>query len=307
MRPPCEIVQREFLPDLRASLSRILKERGLSQMEIAERIGLTQAAVSKYLRQSDRTRSIDRHIHVLATRIAQDLLDDSKTQSQILKQVCGTCMTLRIGSDICTLHKRSHAVLAEEECTICSELLGGSDQELTSRSEVIGDLQEALDTIESSNTFSYLVPEVRANLVSCLKEARALSDVAGIPGRITLIEGRARAFLGPQFGASKHTASLLLNIREKWSYYRACLCISGKDSIIVASEQEGVNVIHLKDAQNDVNVIAAAVFELLKSRPKGFLGINVPGGIGVEPILYIFGKSAIDLAKLSNRIGIHVN
>lgn len=306
MRPPCEIVQRDFLPDLRASLSKKLKETGLSQMEIAERIGLTQAAVSKYLQQKDKKRRIDHYIDVLASRLADGLRDNSISSAEVLKEVCGTCMTLRIGSEICSLHRKAITSLDEEECIICSELLGGSDQELTIRSSVLIDMQEGLEIIENSTTFFLLVPEVRANLVACSKDASTIPEVAGVPGRITLIQGKARVFSGPQFGTSRHTASLLLRVKERWSSYRACLCIGGSTSVIDASEKEGVHVIHLDHSAHDASTIAEYALCTQQSRPKGFLGIHVPGGIGVEPILYIFGKSAVQLADLSEKIGLRL-
>ncbi len=306
MRPPCEIVQRDFLPDLRSSLSRILDEQGLSQSEIADKIGLTQAAVSKYLKQKGNGHKIDPQVHTLATRIASYLLTNTKSQSAILKEVCGTCMSLRIGSDICAIHRKSNPALAKEECDICAELLGGSDRKLTLRSKVLQEMKEALDQIQISTVFYRLVPEVRANLVSCSRDASDLSDVAGVPGRITLIDGKARIFLSPQFGASNHTASLLLSIKKKWSQYRSCLCLSGRNEVIQAALEEKVNMIHLKESENEANEIAKVAIQLQKTRPREFLGINVPGGIGVESILYIFGKSAIDLATLSERIALHI-
>ena len=51
MRPPCEIVQRDFLKAVRTFVARSLRDEGFSQTEIASKMDLTQAAVSKYLNQ----------------------------------------------------------------------------------------------------------------------------------------------------------------------------------------------------------------------------------------------------------------
>ena len=46
LRLPSEIVVDRFLPTVRATLARDLAGRGLTQQEIANRLGVTQAAVS---------------------------------------------------------------------------------------------------------------------------------------------------------------------------------------------------------------------------------------------------------------------
>jgi predicted fused transcriptional regulator/phosphomethylpyrimidine kinase len=213
-------------------------------------------------------------------------------------------MSLRIGSDICLLHKKSIPSLDAEDCSICSELLSGADTHLTSKSKTLQDIQEALEYIHSSSTFANLVPEVRANLVSCARDAESVEDVAGIPGRITAVEGKAKAFLPPRFGASKHTASLLLLIREKWTGYQACLCLSGKEHVVSAIGKTKIKLISLTSSTSEPSEIAGKAFNDSVRKPRGFLGIHVPGGIGLEPILYIFGTSAVDLSVLAEEIGL---
>ena len=50
LRLPSEVVVERFLPTVRAMLTAELSDRGFAQTETAGRLGLTQAAVSKYLR-----------------------------------------------------------------------------------------------------------------------------------------------------------------------------------------------------------------------------------------------------------------
>jgi Predicted transcriptional regulator len=50
LRFPSEIVVERFLPTVRATLATELDERGLTQEEIAARLGVSQAAVSQYVR-----------------------------------------------------------------------------------------------------------------------------------------------------------------------------------------------------------------------------------------------------------------
>lgn len=51
LRAPCEIASRYILPALRAMVAvRLVRDYGLSQVEVAKKLGTTQPAISYYLR-----------------------------------------------------------------------------------------------------------------------------------------------------------------------------------------------------------------------------------------------------------------
>ncbi len=299
MRPPCEIVQRAFLPAVRTQLAQSLKNKGLSQIEISSRLDVTQAAVSKYLNQSSPQSELSEEIGELVQRLT-DMIQNPETKADaVVKELCSACMFSRLGSTLCKIHQNNVSALKIVNCQICSQLLGGSDDNLSERAVVISDMQEALRTIENSSSFERIVPQVRANLVTCTSDAKSIEDVAGIPGRITIISGRAVAPIGPEFGASRHTAELLLNTRNIWPKIRACLCISGRDAVVKASSRIGFRVTSLTESESDASKISESLRIMKKRAGKAaiFPAIHVPGGFGVEPILYLFGDSAINLSQ----------
>jgi predicted fused transcriptional regulator/phosphomethylpyrimidine kinase/predicted transcriptional regulator len=299
MRPPCENVQKEFLPAVRTQLAQSLRQIGLSQMEIASRLDVTQAAVSKYLSQPIQQSELNDEILVLVARLTEMIQIPETKADTLVKELCSTCMSSRLGSILCRLHQKSIPSLKALNCQICSELLGGSDDGLATRAKVIGDMQEALQNIATSITFERIVPQVRANLVACIPNASSLEDVAGVPGRITIIGGHAVAPVGPQFGTSHHTAELLLKARSLWPNIRACLCVSGEDSVVKSAIENGIKVASIKVSASE----AVKIFDgllLVKKRPGKtvrFPAIHVPGGFGVEPILYLFGPTASELSE----------
>lgn len=304
MRPPCELVQREYLPLIRSSLAKNLATLGKSQNQIAESLGITQAAVSKYLNQDESKYRLYPYVKKFTEQLSTEINSNSIRSDILVKEVCAMCMSLRIGSETCAMHRAAVPILAEENCQICSDLLSGSNPQLATRASVLNDMQRALQIIYQSDVFTSLVPQVRANLVCCGETGSTLHDVAGIPGRITIIDGKARSLIGPRFGASTHTASILLEMRSIWYSARACLCLSGTPDIVKAAQKQKVRIVDLKHSESDPHRIAEYVKNnSSRTRSKANTGIHVPGGLGVEPVLYIFGPSATDLGELSEQMG----
>ena len=300
MRPPCELVTRDFLPSVRARTAIALRNKGLSQSEIARKMDITQAAVSKYLSQPTSATREDDATSALAQKLADMMASESCEIDETTKAVCSACMYLRLGSTICQSHRKAVPRLKQADCQICSELLGGREPTLSGHAQVLADMEVALREIEASDHFALVMPQVRANLVACDANASSDADVAGVPGRITLVNGRAVAHEGPQFGASRHTAQLLLWAKNQWPRIRACLCISGRDNVVQAAETQGFFVYKITNPATDAHAITESANEAVRKQAvmKSLLpAIHVPGGIGVEPILYLFGPSATELGK----------
>ena len=284
---------------MRTQLARELSQRGFSQSEIARRMNVTQAAVSKYLSQPEAKNTPIDAVSSLAHKLAEMVLSGEFSAADKIKTICSTCMLLRIGSHICESHKERFNELKEIDCQICAELLGGTEPRFSERARVIGDMAAAVRVIEQVSGFDRIMPQVRANIVACDGTAKSIDDVAGVPGRITMVGGRARVLSGPRFGTSAHTAELLLWAKRSWPRVRACLCVSGNENVVQAAESSGFKVLRLKSPAVDPKRISNAATRLVKvqKRVPRLPALHVPGGVGVEPILYLFGKDAISLAN----------
>ncbi|MHB9301910.1 thiamine-phosphate synthase family protein [Thermofilum pendens] len=75
---------------------------------------------------------------------------------------------------------------------------------------VLGNLVRAVGMLEGCPELSMLIPEVRSNIVYALPNPRTVRDVAGVEGRITVVNGRPKASSYPRFGASWHMARLIV-------------------------------------------------------------------------------------------------
>ena len=295
MKPPCELVQKDYLFQVRARLARELNSRGCSQTFIADTMHITQPAVSKYLSEST-TSHDDLLVDNLVIDIADMIQSGDADDAKLIKKVCEACMLSRIGGEICEKHRKAVPSLKTLECDICSELLSGQEEEFTGRANLLSSMIKAIHLLERSRTFAKLIPQVRANLVTCNNAAKSTSDVLAIPGRITTVEGYARALMSPRFGTSKHTASLLLWVKSNWDKLRSCICIAGSEDIISLAKGAGFEVITLTRPTTKVEEIIENLKEMKIKKPGEYVGINVPGGIGIEPILYLFGYDVEELA-----------
>ena len=80
--------------------------------------------------------------------------------------------------------------------------------------EVINQIKEIYNYISEKKQFSKLIPEVRLNISGSLQDAKDKSEIAGIEGRITVINGYPKASGDIKFGVSDHTARLILTAKE---------------------------------------------------------------------------------------------
>lgn len=305
MRPPCEIVQRDFLRVVRTSVARGLSQRGFSQTDIASQMDLTQAAVSKYLSQPVAKNQLAVEIDTLTQNLIEIITSGDADSDILVREICSTCMQSRVGSTLCEMHQRKVPSLKAANCQICAQLLGGSDTELSKRAIIMGDIMDALRVLEVSKSFVDLVPQIRANVVACDNTATSTKEVVGVPGRITVIDGRARALVSPQFGASSHTSELLLKAKELWTGVRSCLYISGRGSVVTAAKKIGFRVVQLTESKSTSKKIVEAIKSMQKiPGPRSeYPAIHDPGGFGVEPILYLFGPTAKQLSEKSVELG----
>lgn len=80
--------------------------------------------------------------------------------------------------------------------------------------KVLKQVREIYDFISNIKEFSKLIPEVRTNISVSLGEAKSSEDIAAIDGRITVVNGMPKACGSIKFGASDHTARLLLTVKN---------------------------------------------------------------------------------------------
>jgi len=123
MKPPCESIVPAVLPALRALVAKELVEQfSLSQVEVARRLGITQAAVSQYLSQKRGNQLLHRlesvpEVKSGVLKVAANLGTESTPPVDAMLVFCSLCEVLRRDSVACSLHRE--AMELPQGCNAC--------------------------------------------------------------------------------------------------------------------------------------------------------------------------------------------
>ena len=118
MKIPCELIVWYVLPSIRRALARELVERHeLSQAEVARRFGVTDAAISQYLRSkrginkeredSDKYPEFREEVVRAATRMLHG--------SDIVTETCNICKMVKDSGMLCKIYE----IQARERAPAC--------------------------------------------------------------------------------------------------------------------------------------------------------------------------------------------
>lgn len=289
-----EVVTEEFLPTFRSMLAAELRDRGLTQAEVAEKLGISQSAVSKYA-QGEVTRQTaiveDERVQDLVEDLGEGLASGDVRPVQALIETEQLIRQLSRQEDlIADLHESAMPALQEVAYDFSLE---EPDSDALERERVLASVRRGLRILEHTSGFATLIPHVGSNLVECLPGATDLEDVAGVPGRLFDIKGRAAVPAEPEFGVSEYVASVLLAAREAGSDARAGVNIAYSEATIDALEGGGHAPVEFS---LEGEPAAAAVREVVAENPNATV-LYHRGAFGVEPIIYILGGSASEVAE----------
>lgn len=124
MKPYCEIVAQYVVPTMRALIAKRLMEKyKLTQQAAALKLGLTQSAVSQYMRNLrgakiksiEKDAAISKEIDVFVDEIAAGNISSLKT----LDDFCKICKSIRRKKLLCDIHMKLFPEM--KDCRICLE------------------------------------------------------------------------------------------------------------------------------------------------------------------------------------------
>jgi XRE family transcriptional regulator, thiamine biosynthesis regulator len=329
MQPPCEIMTKYFLPNIRGLVAHELDERGESQRRIASILGITQARVSHYLSNKKSVYHADL-LKRFATSQAElegfaRILGDDASRSQVdgIFTLYSIWKNMLFNGNVCAIHQKESSI--SKDCSVCMDLhrpQTSSSKEAVLRDEesnILRELSEAVSSIESSSQFPQIMPEVSVNIAMCKEDPKSKRDVAAIPGRINKIHGRAKSFVFPEFGSSNHMSNVLLLFKSKSNYIKSVMNLRYDEFLGRSLSSLGVRKFLTrektsgqKNHRNQAEQVSGdqvVLQRLAEVRiPESISEANSPfavideGSEGLEPITYLFGARATELSEVALKI-----
>lgn len=291
---PSEIVVEEVLPTLRVELATELQRYGLTQKEIADELGVTQAAVSKYVSGDAATEPrIAEHPLTRATveRVAEGLATGEMDGYEALADVLELIRALEDRGPICELHEEVMPEIRGLGCDLC---VRGVDPAVRAERDALADVRAAARTLSTTPGMAAFVPNVGSNVGAALPDAETPTDVAAIPGRIYAVDGRVEVPANPEFGASRHVATVLLAAAAVDPDLRGAVNLATESAFLAAARERGIETMEFDADYEDRERRLRDRFADRESVPRV---LYHGGAFGIEPITYVLGADAEDAAR----------
>ena len=287
-----EIVVDEFLPTVRSLLAGELRDRGLTQSEVAGVLGISQSAVSKYAHGDVTTNeriADDERVEALVSELADGLAAGDVTPVQALIEIEVLVRDLESGGDLLAqLHEEAVPELADHGASF---RVHDPENDLRTSERVLSSLRRGLRILENAGGFATLIPAVGANLVACTPDAEDVDDVAGVPGRIFDVKGKATVPSDPEFGVSEHVATVLLAARDHGADASSAINIRYDPKLLAELTDRGHVTAEFDEGGDVKSSVAAAIEE----EPEATV-LYQTGGMGIEPLIYVLGPDAESVA-----------
>jgi Uncharacterized conserved protein len=277
---PLEFIVEVFISPLKGFIAHELAERGYSQSRIGQLLGISQPAVSAYLKNPKEYYE-EKLLKVLERRELESLtrsllaLVNSVSVDEALRYINNYATSLLSSLKLCPIHRATYPIL--QNCEIC--------RDLAVYTETARKVETALEILKKCQNCYKLVPKVLLNVVELGPEGGV-----GFPGRL-YVEGRQIvARERPRPGASRFLARLVEEVNKLRPEVKAAAniayvakeCVKGKMAVAEVgpsnSEEEIIS--------NVASAFREGVFDVVYDT----------GGKGVEPNAYVFGIDAIDVA-----------
>ncbi|MCW4017610.1 MAG: hypothetical protein NWF00_02825 [Candidatus Bathyarchaeota archaeon] len=124
MLTPCEVAVKTVSPAVRALLAQTLIEKhGMTEIKVAQVLGVTQSAVSKYNKRA-RGSTIPIHdipeIQAITNQMIPLLLSNPVPHTEVMKLFCQACTIIRSKGLMCALCQQNQKPKIEG-CAFCND------------------------------------------------------------------------------------------------------------------------------------------------------------------------------------------
>ena len=168
---------------------------------------------------------------------------------------------------------------------------------------LINQIKEIYKIFSARKEFSKLIPEVRTNISGSLQDAKRLDEIAGIDGRITIVDGFPKACGEIKFGVSNHTARLVLTAKEFDDSINFVMNLKYIPTLIERLQNK--SSLELEEFKRETQ--PDNIDKKENSTMQWLIKVSIPtlgkipdiiwdtGGIGKEPMMRVFAKNSKDM------------
>lgn len=171
------------------------------------------------------------------------------------------------------------------------------------RYRVLQELGKAVDILKAKK-IGYLIPEVSSNLGYALSDAKSVEDVAAFPGRIIRLKDSVTTCSDPEFGASRHIASIILTVMRFNPDFCSAMNIRYSKENVAILKSKGFLIGYFdrrlepkKLKEKEGFSLEWGVGEVLKKIGRVPDFIYDEGDIGKEPMIRVLGKTPLDVVQ----------
>ena len=174
---------------------------------------------------------------------------------------------------------------------------------------ILENVEQAVRFLEDHPVLARLCPESQINIAMGLPWPRDVSEVCGVPGRISCAGGRLKTSGCPAYGGSRHIARAIIAAGGTAPHIRAAMNITVNDRIVKACAELGL-VISSYDRRDEPAQIkqkegsstlwgAEEAIRKAGRVPDVFYHL---GDFGKEPMMVILAPTALEAAQCALKI-----
>jgi len=124
---PCEVAVKSAIPAIKALMAKeLVEQHGFKQDQVAEILGISQSAVSKYSRKiRGYVIKVDdiQEISPLIKGMIILLLNRTHQRKELMRLFCETCVAIRRTSLMCVFCEKSDPKIQIQDCRFCIDQL----------------------------------------------------------------------------------------------------------------------------------------------------------------------------------------
>ena len=272
----------KWIGRLHQHVAKDLRTNGWSQTEIAEILGSTQSTVSRQMQKPP---------------MRLDASADEATIDGWGNELSQALSSLGPGSRVLRQRFIVEFQLSGNNTLRFDKTLTGTDLDAGQEQRaLLRRLEWAAGRLDARR-IEQSIPAVGLNIASCNIGAKQTSEVAALPGRITMVDGVLRHHETPSFGASNHLANVLLTIHQL--------------------EQTKTSVLNvrppIRNNAVDTNAVREACEQLgyafglapkakIDSQMTRFDVLLDEGDFGWEPTLYVIAHNPLELVDRTHQL-----